>query len=155
MVLSLRESTRAARRRAAHAIREAAAALVAASVVLAVAAVPVASASDGGGQSGPTRPAYIFVDPGTFGGPLNFLNWPGIPVTDTGVLVGSADTTIADTDYPEFSSNPVLAQAFAWRDGRLMNLGCTARQQQQRHLRHEQPRRGSGAFGERADRPEH
>jgi probable HAF family extracellular repeat protein len=128
MVLSLRESTRRARRRAAHAIEGATATWVVASVVLAVAAVPVASAgarSDRGGQSGPPqRPSYVFVDPGTFGGPLNFLNWPGIPVTDNGVLVGAADTTIVDTDYPEFSSDPVLAQAFAWRDGRLTNLGA-------------------------------
>jgi probable HAF family extracellular repeat protein len=111
-----------------NAIKRATAALVVASAVMAVAAVPAASAgapSDRGGHSRPPQPpSYVFVDPGTFGGPLNFLNWPGIPVTDNGVLVGAADTTIADTDYPEFSSDPVLAQAFAWRDGRLINLGA-------------------------------
>ena len=32
--------------------------------------------------------------------------------------------TIVDPDYPEFSSDPLLAQAFAWRDGRLINLGA-------------------------------
>jgi probable HAF family extracellular repeat protein len=111
-----------------NAIKRATAALVVASAVVAVAAAPAASAgarSDRGRHSRPPQPpSYVFVDPGTFGGPLNFLNYPGIPVTDNGVLVGAADTTIVDTDYPEFSSDPFLAQAFAWRDGRLINLGA-------------------------------
>jgi probable HAF family extracellular repeat protein len=101
---------------------------------MAVATVPAAGADgpvDHGRQSGPTsRPSYILVDPGTFGGPRNFLNWPGIPVTRNAVLLGTADTTIADVDYPNFNpfmvgfADPVLAQAFAWRAGRLVNLGA-------------------------------
>jgi hypothetical protein len=73
---------------------------------------------------------YSLVDPGTFGGSLNFLNLPGIPVTNDGVMLGSADTTIADTDFPNFNPfivgfpDPVLAQAFEWRNGHLRNLGA-------------------------------
>jgi probable HAF family extracellular repeat protein len=125
---------RSRRRLRREALGRATAALMLASAVMAVASVPVAIADgpgDRGGQSGPTqRPAYFLVDPGTFGGPLNFLDLPGIPVTDAGVMLGTADTTIADTDYPNFNPfmvsfpDPVLTQAFKWRDGRLINLGA-------------------------------
>jgi probable HAF family extracellular repeat protein len=114
-------------------IGRAAAAAIVASVVMAVASVPPATARGSADRAkhpqSTQHPSYILVDPGTFGGPLNSLALPGIPVTDSGVLIGTADTTIADADYPNFNPfigppNPVLTQAFAWRNGRLTNLGA-------------------------------
>src|SRR4051794_35720557 len=77
-------------------IGRATATMIVASVVMAVASVPGATAR------GPVHRAkqpmstrhrsYILVDPGTLGGPVNGLDLPGIPVTDGGVLIGSADT---------------------------------------------------------------
>jgi probable HAF family extracellular repeat protein len=45
-------------------------------------------------------------------------------------VLGTADTTVADTDYPNFNPfvvgtpDPVLAQAFSWQDGKLTDLGA-------------------------------
>ena len=73
---------------------------------------------------------YTLVDPGTFGGPLNFLNLPAVPLASNGALLGTADTTVSDSDYPNFNPfmvgfpDPYLAQAFEWKDGHLTNLGA-------------------------------
>jgi probable HAF family extracellular repeat protein len=72
---------------------------------------------------------YTLVDPGTFGGPQSFFNG-AIPLTPSGVLVGSADTTIPDADFPTANPglppDPVLFHAFAWRSRKLENLGALA-----------------------------
>ena len=73
---------------------------------------------------------YTLVDPGTFGGPQNELNLPAIPLTPQGALLGSADTTVPDTDYPNVNPFTVLfpdqdvAHAFAWQNGQLQDLGA-------------------------------
>lgn len=71
---------------------------------------------------------YTLVDPGTFGGPNSYINGPAIPLTTNGSLLGSADTTTLDTDYPNFNAfmfqDPDLGQAFLWRAGRLQKLGA-------------------------------
>jgi probable HAF family extracellular repeat protein len=70
---------------------------------------------------------YTLIDPGTFGGSSSGPS-VGIELTPNGVLLGSADTTIPDSDSP--SSNPFVApdpdltHAFAWRAGRLEDLGA-------------------------------
>jgi probable HAF family extracellular repeat protein len=70
---------------------------------------------------------YTLVDPGTFGGASSSPS-VGVELTPSGVLLGSADTTIPDFDSP--SSNPFVApdpdltHAFAWRAGRLEDLGA-------------------------------
>jgi probable HAF family extracellular repeat protein len=75
-------------------------------------------------------PSYIAIDVGTLGGPNAILNVPGFPITSQGGILGTADTTIADTDYPNFNPtilfgpDPVLAQAFEWRNGHMTNLGA-------------------------------
>jgi probable HAF family extracellular repeat protein len=77
-----------------------------------------------------TRYPYTLVDPGTFGGPQNDINLPAVPLTPRGVLLGSADTTTADVDYPNVNPFTVLfpdqnvAHAFEWQDGRLHDLGA-------------------------------
>jgi probable HAF family extracellular repeat protein len=77
-----------------------------------------------------TRYPYTLVDPGTFGGPQNDINLPAVPLTPRGVLLGSADTTTTDVDYPNVNPFTVLfpdqdvAHAFEWQDGRLHDLGA-------------------------------
>ena len=79
---------------------------------------------DDGPQAGQQHP-YTLVDPGTFGGPQAFLNLPAVPFTGRGGLLGTADTTVHDPDYPNFNpfivgfADPYLVHAFAWKDGRL------------------------------------
>jgi probable HAF family extracellular repeat protein len=73
---------------------------------------------------------YTVVDPGTFGGPESFLNLPAVPLTKHGMLLGTADTTIPDADYPNFNPFMVgfpdqhLVHAFAWHGGQLRDLGA-------------------------------
>jgi probable HAF family extracellular repeat protein len=75
-------------------------------------------------------PQYALTDVGTFGGPQAFINLPGVPITSDGAVLGTADTTIVDNDFPNFnpfvvgSPDPVLPHAFAWQDGRLEDLGA-------------------------------
>jgi probable HAF family extracellular repeat protein len=93
-----------------------------AAVVLALAVVAPAQAR--------AKYPYTLVDPGTFGGPQSELNLPAIPVTPQGMLLGSADTTIPDKDYPNVNPFTVLfpdqdvAHAFAWQNGQLQDLGA-------------------------------
>ena len=73
---------------------------------------------------------YALTDVGTFGGPQAFINLPGVPITSDGAVLGTADTTIPDSDFPNFnpfvvgSADPVLPHAFAWRHGQLKDLGA-------------------------------
>jgi probable HAF family extracellular repeat protein len=92
-----------------------------------VSAPALASAQPAAGHR---APRYRLVDVGTFGGPQDFINLPGVPLTANGAVLGTADTTIADSDFPNFNpfvvgvADPVLAHAFAWKDGRLSDLGA-------------------------------
>jgi probable HAF family extracellular repeat protein len=73
---------------------------------------------------------YTLVDPGTLGGPQSFANLPAVPLTDNGTLLGTADTAVSDTDYPNFNPFMVgfpdqyVAHAFASRGGQLRDLGA-------------------------------
>jgi hypothetical protein len=73
---------------------------------------------------------YTLIDPGTFGGPQSFLNFPAVPLTANGTLLGTADTTIPHEDYPNFNpfmigfADPWVAYAFEWRAGHLQDLGA-------------------------------
>jgi probable HAF family extracellular repeat protein len=95
--------------------------LVTAALLLALTATPAAAAP---------APAYALIDVGTFGGPQAFLNLPGYPITNQGTVLGTADTTIADDDFPNFNPfmvgfpNPTLVHAFAWQRGQLEDLGA-------------------------------
>jgi probable HAF family extracellular repeat protein len=76
-----------------------------------------------------TTPAYELADVGTRGGPQAFADLPGVPITSRRVVLGSADTTIADEDFPNFNPfiggpDPFLIHAFAWRDGKITDLGA-------------------------------
>jgi uncharacterized membrane protein len=98
------------------------AALIAAAMLLALAfAVPA--------QADAQYP-YTLTDVGTLGGPQSFVNLPGFPITGQGAVLGTADTTIADNDYPNFNpfivgaADPYLAHAVKWQDGKRTDLGA-------------------------------
>jgi probable HAF family extracellular repeat protein len=79
-------------------------------------------------QAGARYP-YTLIDPGTFGGPNSGFDGPGVPIASNGTLVGSADTTTLDSDYPNCPppggcSDPYIQHAFAWSNGRLTDLGA-------------------------------
>jgi probable HAF family extracellular repeat protein len=100
-------------------------------VTATVATVALQVAPAGTAQTGKAPPhLYTLVDPGTLGGPQSFLNLPGIPIPKRGTLIGTADTNIADADYPNFNPfvigfpDPYIAHAFAWQNGRLTDLGA-------------------------------
>jgi probable HAF family extracellular repeat protein len=81
-------------------------------------------------QAAASQHPYRLVDPGTFGGPQSFLNLPAVPLTSSGALLGTADTSTHDADYPKCNPFMVgfpdryLTHAFAWRSGRLRDLGA-------------------------------
>lgn len=81
------------------------------------------------GHTRPEGPQYIAIDVGTFGGPNSELDGPAVQITNDGTVLGTANTTITDNDYP--SSNPflgdpspVLRHGFSWKDGHLRDLGA-------------------------------
>src|SRR5215475_13012053 len=79
------------------------AAVVAGATVVVVLGTAAGAAGAGGPALAASRYPYTLVDPGTFGGPQNFLNLPAVPLTPNGALLGTADTTIPDADYPNFN----------------------------------------------------
>jgi probable HAF family extracellular repeat protein len=99
--------------------------------VLPVAAILLAAAATTApAQAAASQHPYRLVDPGTFGGPQSFLNLPAVPLTPGGALLGTADMARHDVDYPKCNPFMVgfpdrfLVHAFAWRDGRLRDLGA-------------------------------
>src|SRR5215471_1498004 len=97
---------------------------------LVAAAAALALPGQGVAQARAASYPYRLVDPGTFGGPQSFFNLPAVPLTKQGGLLGSADTTIPDADYPNFNPflvgfpDPWLVHAFEWKDGQLTDLGA-------------------------------
>lgn len=98
-----------------------------------LAAGGAAAGSTGVGKTtaaGGSPPSFILVDPGTLGGSQSSLDLPAVPLSPQGVLLGTADTTIGDLDYPNFnpflegSPDPTLTQAFEWKNGTMTNLGA-------------------------------
>jgi probable HAF family extracellular repeat protein len=69
---------------------------------------------------------YTLIDLGTFGGPSSFLDLPGVPITSDGTVLGQADTSALDKDWPHCRgcADRFIQHAFAWRDGRLTDLGA-------------------------------
>ncbi len=89
----------------------------------------VGSLADGGtATAAPPAPRYDAIDLGTLGGPSSLPNDPGISISDTGVVVGSADTPALDPfagDPGCIESNPChVNDAFEWRNGVMTDLGA-------------------------------
>ena len=62
------------------------------------------------------------IAPTDFGGPEN----PGRGLTNTGIIVGGAETTLPDPFAPNCANSDCLvSHAFAWKDGVLTDLGTT------------------------------
>src|SRR5262249_57033824 len=93
--------------------------------LLPVAATLLAAAAVAAPARAATHHPYRLVDPGTFGGPQSFLNLPAVPLTSRGALLGTADTTTRDADYPKCNPfmvgfpDPYLTHAFEWRGRHL------------------------------------
>ena len=82
----------------------------------------------------PKHHHYKLVDPGTFGGPLNYINGddllvpsvsPAHNVNRVGTLTGWADTSISDPYGPNycFNGDCFVSHAFRWREGSRTDLG--------------------------------
>lgn len=103
--------------------------LAAAAVILIVLAALAASTSSAQAAK-PAPRSYRLIDAGTLGGPQSFINFPGLPITRNGALIGTADTGVADSDYPNFNPfviglpDPFTAHAFSYRNGRMTDLGA-------------------------------
>lgn len=76
---------------------------------------------------------YKLIDLGTFGGPAAYINndpsgdgGPAGILTPSGSVVGAADTSIPDPNYPNscLLCGPFIFHAFRWQDGSLADLGA-------------------------------
>jgi probable HAF family extracellular repeat protein len=76
----------------------------------------------------PAAPAYVAIAVGTFGGPNAALDGPAVQITRQGAVLGTADTTVPDEDFPNgnpfIGADPLITHAYEWRDGRLADLGA-------------------------------
>jgi len=81
---------------------------------------------------------YKLVDIGTFGGPQSWVfgafEAPTTTLNNAGTVVGGADTSNSNPNYPNVNpflgpallfgyADPFVFQAFEWEDGTLVNLG--------------------------------
>jgi len=72
-------------------------------------------------------PRFIGIDVGTLGGPNSAPNDPSHSITESGIVVGSAETAALDSfpKDPGCLSSPCHAgHAFEWRNGHMTDLGA-------------------------------
>jgi probable HAF family extracellular repeat protein len=81
----------------------------------------------------PTHHHYQLIDVGTFGGPSAFIcndptndGGPCPVLNNRGTVVGAAETSIPDPNYPNscLFCDPFISHAFRWQDGKLADLGA-------------------------------
>lgn len=90
--------------------------------VLALGAAPAQA-----GFAAGAAPRFIAIDVGTLGGPVSAPNDPGRSITESGIVVGSADTAALDPfpGDPGCLSSPChVNDAFQWRNGVMTDLGA-------------------------------
>src|SRR5262245_14520188 len=79
-------------------------------------------------SAAPPTPHYSVTDLGTLGGPNSAPNDPGISISESGAVVGSADTTALNPfagDPGCLESDPChVNDAFEWRNGAMTDLGA-------------------------------
>src|SRR5947209_11544776 len=69
-------------------------------------------------------PRYVAIDLGTLGGPNTYWNTPGNMVSNSGIVVGSSDTTTLNPYPQECTGTDCHASpGFTWRKGVMTNLG--------------------------------
>jgi probable HAF family extracellular repeat protein len=71
-------------------------------------------------------PHYKFVEIGTLGGPNSAFTGQAYVLSNSGVAVGTADTSTPDPNYPNYNpllgKNPFIQHAFRWENGRMMDM---------------------------------
>ena len=75
----------------------------------------------------PAAPRFIAIDLGTLGGPDAAPNTPGVIISGSGIVVGSADAAALDPfpGDPGCLSSPChVNDAFEWRNGVMTDLGA-------------------------------
>src|SRR5262249_28228170 len=84
-------------------------------------------ATTGSASAARSTPRYRAIDLGTLGGPNSAPDDPGISISSSGVVVGSADTSALDP----FSGDPGCLEdpchvndAFEWHNGVMTDLGA-------------------------------
>jgi probable HAF family extracellular repeat protein len=80
-------------------------------------------------KSGSQHHHYHLIDLGTFGGPQAFTQDVPHYLTNGGAVVGWADTTAPDPNYPNicffcFYGNQFITHAFQWKNNALTDLGA-------------------------------
>jgi probable HAF family extracellular repeat protein len=77
------------------------------------------------GTAAPKHHRYKLIDIGTFGGPASMLPALAQVVNNRGILVGQADTSTVDPNFPNcFNLDCYVSHAFQSRDGVLTDLGA-------------------------------
>jgi probable HAF family extracellular repeat protein len=72
-------------------------------------------------------PRYRLVDVGTLGGPNAEVDGPARQITASGAVLGLADTSVPNDDYPNdgfCGDHALIGHAFSWQHGRLTDLGA-------------------------------
>jgi probable HAF family extracellular repeat protein len=89
---------------------------------LAAAASLLAAAGTAQAHGPTSAPRYTAIDVGTLGGPNAYPNEPAHMVTDSGIVVGSAETP-ALNPFPQECDGCHATDAFEWRNGAMTDLG--------------------------------
>jgi uncharacterized membrane protein len=83
-------------------------------------------------QQSASKPRYKLVDLGTLGGPSSgFSPFNQVILNEGGTVVGGADTSTTDPNYPNFNIfvapnplDPFIQHAFQWQNGVVSDLGA-------------------------------
>jgi probable HAF family extracellular repeat protein len=101
--------------------------LVCAAVALLAVATPVSLAAQDNAEQHHHHKHhhYQLIDMGTFGGPNSSFALSGVRVlNNSGVAVGSADTSTLDPLCVQFNFDCYVSSTFKWQDGVVSNLGA-------------------------------
>jgi probable HAF family extracellular repeat protein len=89
-------------------------------IVAVLAAVQLGLAAPSAMSAPPPR--YVAIDVGTLGGPSAYPNEPGRIVSDTGIVVGTAETPVLNP-FAQECDGCHATDAFRWQNGVMTDLG--------------------------------